>query len=116
MFGIFHDAGYQGLYGGLRSKEVKAKKGIDLRDDLLDCIGPTELAANEFRATQAEEKIRRNEIKGERRAIDTHYGVGLEVRKTIQKIGGTMPEQLPAAPSIKKLKRSQASLESSDEG
>ena len=104
MFGIFHDAGYKGLYGGLGSKDIKRKKGIGEKDDLLDCIGPVELAANEFRATQAEDKLRRQNIKGETNAINTHYGVGVEVRKTIQKIGGTMPENLPAAPSIKKLK------------
>ena len=59
MFGIFHDAGYKGLYGGLGSKDIKRKKGIGEKDDLLDCIGPVELAANEFRATQAEDKLRR---------------------------------------------------------
>lgn len=104
MFGIFHDAGYKGLYGGLGSKEIKRKKRIGEKDDLLDCIGPVELAANEFRATQAEDKLRTQKIKGETNAIDTHFKVGVEVRKTIQKIGGTMPENLPAAPSIKKIK------------
>jgi DNA-damage-inducible protein D len=104
MFGVFHDAGYTGLYGGLGSKDIKRKKGIGEKDDLLDCIGPVELAANEFRATQAEDKLRTQRIKGETNAINTHYKVGVEVRKTIRKIGGTMPENLPAAPSIKKLK------------
>jgi DNA-damage-inducible protein D len=104
MFGIFQDAGYKGLYGGLGSKDIKRKKGIGEKDDLLDCIGPVELAANEFRATQTEDKLRSQRIKGEGGAIDTHFRVGLEVRKTIEKIGGTMPEQLPSAPSIKRLK------------
>ncbi len=64
MFGIFHDAGYKGLYGGLGSKSIKKKKGIGDKDDLLDRIGPTELAANEFRATQAEDKLRRQGYQG----------------------------------------------------
>ena len=106
MFGVFHDAGYKGLYGGLGSKAIRQKKGIGAKDDLLDCIGPTELAANEFRATQAEEKLRREGVRGERPAIDTHHAVGVAVRNTIKKIGGTMPEDLPPAPSIKKVKAS----------
>lgn len=105
MFGIFHDEGYKGLYAGLGVKAIKARKGISDRDDLLDCIGPTELAANEFRVTQAEEKIRTQGIKGETNAIRTHRAVGEEVRKTIKKIGGTMPENLPAASSIKRIKK-----------
>jgi DNA-damage-inducible protein D len=105
MFGVFHDEGYKGLYAGLGVKAIKARKGIQEKDDLLDCIGPTELAANEFRVTQAEDKLRTKGIKGETSAIRTHREVGIEVRKTIQKIGGTMPENLPAAPSIKKLKK-----------
>lgn len=104
MFGIFHDEGYKGLYGGLGVKAIKTRKGIGEKDDLLDCIGPTELAANEFRVTQAEDKLRTKGIKGEANAIRTHHEVGAEVRRTIQKIGGTMPENLPPAPSIKKLK------------
>jgi DNA-damage-inducible protein D len=105
MFGVFHDEGYKGLYAGLGVKAIKARKGIQEKDDLLDCIGPTELAANEFRVTQAEDKLRTKGIRGETNAIRTHREVGIEVRKTIQKIGGTMPENLPAAPSIKKLKK-----------
>lgn len=102
-FGIFHDAGYKGLYGGLGAQAIKTKKGISAKEDLLDCIGRAELAANEFRITQTEEKLRREQIKGEQRAIDTHHAVGKKVRETIKEIGGTMPELLPAAPSIKKL-------------
>lgn len=103
-FGIFHDAGYKGLYGGIGVKAIKIKKGIGDKDELLDCIGPTELAANEFCVTQAEEKLNREGIKGEQQAIQMHHSVGAAVRKTIEKIGGTMPENLPKAPSIKRLK------------
>jgi len=104
MFGLFHDAGYKGLYGGIGAKDIRRMKGIGENDDLLDCINPTELAANEFRVTQAEDKLRTQQIKGETKAIQTHYQVGVEVRNTIKKIGGTMPERLPAAPSIKRIK------------
>jgi DNA-damage-inducible protein D len=103
MFGVFQDAGYKGLYGGLGYREIKKKKGVDDKEDLLDCIGRAELAANEFRITQAEEKLRIDKVKGEQAAIETHKAVGRKVRKAIEDIGGTMPELLPSAPSIKKL-------------
>ncbi|HEX4311641.1 MAG TPA: DNA damage-inducible protein D [Acidobacteriaceae bacterium] len=105
MFGVFHDEGYKGLYAGLGVKAIKIKKKIPEKDDLLDCIGPTELAANEFRATLAEDVLRTKGIREETKAIDTHRAVGVHVRETIKKAGGTMPENLPAAPSIKKLKK-----------
>jgi len=69
----------------------------------LDCITPTELAANEFRVTQTEDKLKRDQIRGEENAINTHRNVGAKVRQTIHDLGGTMPEDLPAQPSIKKL-------------
>jgi DNA-damage-inducible protein D len=103
MFGIFQDAGYKGLYGELGYRAIKAKKGIGEKEDLLDCIGRAELAANEFRITQTEEKLRLDGIKGEQKAINTHHTVGKRVRQAIKDIGGTMPELLPAEPSIKKL-------------
>jgi DNA-damage-inducible protein D len=102
-FGIFHDAGYKGLYNGLGRNEIKQLKQIPANEDLLDCIDRVELAANEFRITQTEQKLRVEKIKGEQKAIDTHYIVGTQVRDAIKTIGGTMPEELPAAPSIKKL-------------
>ena len=108
MFGVFHDAGYKGLYGGLGLAAIKAQKGLGDKDDLLDCIGRAELAANEFRVTQAEERLRITQIKGEQSAIETHNIVGKRVRKAIQDIGGTLPEHLPAEPSIKKLAASKA--------
>ncbi len=121
MFGIFQDAGYKGLYAGLGSRAIKEKKGISDKEDLLDCVGRAELAANEFRITQTEEKLRIEEIKGEQRAIDTHFAVGRRVRQAIKDIGGTMPEHLPAEPSIKKLvtkktKALKSSVEQSNEG
>jgi DNA-damage-inducible protein D len=102
-FGVFHDAGYRGLYG-LSQAEIKAKKGIPDKDKLLDRIGPTELAANFFRVTQAKDKIDRDRINTERDAINTHQQVGATVRRTIKDLGGTPPENLPAAPPIKALK------------
>jgi len=101
-YGLFHDAGYRGLYGfGLQ--DIKARKGISPKDDLLDRAGRTELAANEFRITQAEDKLRREKVKGEKLAVHTHRQVGEAVRATIQQLGGVVPENLPAEPSIKKL-------------
>ena len=101
-FAIFQAAGYQGLYE-MGLGEIKRHKGIGANEDLLDRAGRTELAANEFRITQTEEKLVRDRVNSERQAINTHLEVGQEVRKTIKKLGGTMPEKLPAEPSIKKL-------------
>lgn len=102
-YAVFHDAGYKGLYDGLGQDAIKAKKGIPEDEKLLDCIDETELAANAFRATQAKEKLVREQITGEQRAIDTHRAVGKVVRDTIASLGGTMPEDRKAVPSIKKL-------------
>lgn len=107
-FGIFHDAGYKGLYGELGKPEIQARKGIPAKEDLLDCIGHTELAANYFRITQAQQKITRTGLTTEREAINTHYQVAKEVRETMERISGTKPEDLPAEPSLKKLKPSKA--------
>lgn len=103
-FGIFNDAGYRGLYGGLGLQSIKAMKGLGKSQDLLDHAGRAELAANEFRITQAEQKIVRDNVRGEENAVRTHRSVGEQVRAAIAKLGGTMPESLPAEPSIKKLK------------
>jgi DNA-damage-inducible protein D len=102
-FAVFNDAGYKGLYGGLGVSEIKELKGIPVRENLLDRAGLSELAANMFRITQADDKIRREEIKGQERGIDAHHSVGKEVRDTIRKIGGTMPEKLKPEPPIKTL-------------
>lgn len=108
MFGVFQDAGYKGLYGGRGLRAIKSHKGISDKEDLLDCIGRAELAANEFRATQTEEKLRIDRIKGEQNAIATHEVVGKRVRQAIKDIGGTLPEDMPTEPSIKKLAAAKA--------
>jgi len=109
-YAFFNDAGYVGLYG-MHLAEIKRIKGIDLKEDLLDCAGRAELAANEFRITQTELKLRSEKIKGQKAAEQTHHYVGNEVRQTIKKINGTMPEDLPPAPSIKRLRKPQAPKE-----
>lgn len=94
-FAIFQDHGYKGLYGGMGHKEIHAAKGLKKRQKILDHMGSTELAANLFRATQTEEKLRRDQVQGKAQANKTHYDVGRKVRQTIQELGGTMPEKLP---------------------
>ena len=102
-YAIFQNHGYMGLYGGIDAKGIHKKKGLKKSENILDHMGSTELAANLFRATQTEDKLRRENIKGKQKANQTHFEVGKKVRKTIQELGGTMPENLPAAGSIKKL-------------
>lgn len=107
-FAIFQNMGYQGLYGGLGKREIAQKKGLKPTDDILDHMGSTELAANLFRATQTDEKLRRENIKGKAAANMTHYNVGRKVRQTIEDLGGTMPEDLPTPEkSIKQIEREQ---------
>lgn len=103
-FGLFQDEGYRGLYD-MRLAEIRAVKGLLPDDDLLDHAGRTELAANEFRITQATDKLARESVRGEHAAMQCHFDVAREVRDTIGRIGGTMPESLPAEPNIKKLVR-----------
>lgn len=102
-YAIFQNHGYLGLYGGLDAKGIHRRKGLKPNENILDHMGSTELAANLFRATQTEEKLRREQIKGKTKANQAHYEVGKKVRKTIEEIGGTMPENLPVADSIRKL-------------
>lgn len=102
-YAIFQNHGYQGLYGGMTAQDIHRRKSLGKSQQILDHMGSTELAANLFRATQAEEKLRRDRVKGKARANQTHYEVGKKVRKTIEELGGTMPEHLPVADSIKKL-------------
>lgn len=102
-YAIFQNHGYMGLYGGLDAKGIHERKGLKKSENILDHMGSTELAANLFRATQTEEKLKRENTKGKQKANQTHFEVGKKVRKTIQEIGGTMPENLPVADSIKKL-------------
>lgn len=94
-YAIFQDHGYKGLYGGLGNKEIHARKGLKKSQKILDHMGSTELAANLFRATQAEEKLRRDGVRGKQKANQTHFEVGHKVRQTIDELGGTMPENLP---------------------
>jgi DNA-damage-inducible protein D len=101
-YDIFHNAGYTGLYGMGLSK-IKAEKGIPQNEDLLDRSGRAELAANEFRLTQTEEKLKKEPTRSGYRATQIHHDVGRKVRQTIKDIGGTMPEKLPAEPSIKRI-------------
>ena len=102
-YAIFQNEGYKGLYGGLGAQGIHKRKGLKKGQKILDHMGSTELAANLFRATQTEEKLRRENIKGKTKANQTHYEVGKKVRQTIQELGGTMPEDLPVADSIKSL-------------
>lgn len=102
-YAIFQNHGYQGLYGGMTAQDIQLHKGLKKSQQILDHMGSTELAANLFRATQAEEKLRRDKVKGKAQANRTHYEVGKKVRKTIEELGGTMPENLPAAASIKRI-------------
>jgi len=104
-YAIFQNHGYMGLYGGLGAKQIHAAKGLKKSQQILDHMGSTELAANLFRATQTEEKLRKDKIKGKEKANKTHFEIGKKVRKTIEEIGGTMPEDLPVADSVKKLEK-----------
>jgi DNA-damage-inducible protein D len=104
-YAIFQNHGYKGLYSGLDAKDIHKRKGLKKSESILDHMGSTELAANLFRATQTEEKLRRDNIKGKQKANQTHYEIGQKVRKTIEEIGGTLPENLPAADSNKKLEK-----------
>ncbi|MDR2244580.1 MAG: DNA damage-inducible protein D [Burkholderiales bacterium] len=98
-YAVFQDHGYKGLYGGLGAKDIHAHKGLKKSQKILDHMGSTELAANLFRATQTEEKLRRDSVRGKTQANRTHFDVGRKVRQTIKELGGTMPEKLPAPDS-----------------
>lgn len=110
-YAVFQNKGYQGLYGGLGMRDIHARKGLKPNEKILDHMGSTELAANLFRATQTDEKLRRENIQGKDAANETHYQVGRKVRQTIAELGGTMPEDLPAPEkSIKQIQREQKKL------
>lgn len=110
-YAVFQNKGYQGLYGGLGVKEIHARKGLKKSQRILDHMGSTELAANLFRATQTDEKLRREHIRGKENANQTHYKVGAKVRQTIKELGGTMPEDLPTPEkSIRQIEREQKKL------
>jgi DNA-damage-inducible protein D len=105
MFGIFHDAGYKGLYGGLGNEAIKQRKGIPKKEQLMDRMDTTELAANQFRMTQTLDKLARDRVNSQRQAIRTHEEVGNEVREAIKRIGGVMPEKIPPAEHISKVEK-----------
>lgn len=105
MFGVFHDAGYKGLYGGLGGEAIKKRKGIPEKEQLLDRMNATELAANQFRMTQTRDKLARDNINNQQRAIQAHEQVGKEVRAAIERIGGTLPERIPPAEHIKEVEK-----------
>jgi DNA-damage-inducible protein D len=102
-YATFQNHGYMGLYGGLKMDDIHRRKGLEKSQKILDHMGSTELAANLFRATQAEEKLRRDPVRGKDAANRTHHEVGAKVRQTIRELGGTMPEALPVAKNIKKI-------------
>ncbi len=101
MFGAFHDAGYKGLYGGMGAGDIKAHKGISRKENLMDRMDATELAANQFRMTQTREKLAKQGTKRQEGAIQTHNEVGKEVRAAIKRIGGKLPEDILPADPIK---------------
>ena len=105
-FDKFHNAAYKGLYNGEIANDIAKRKGLRYREEILDNMGSEELAANLFRITQTESKLKKDNVCGEGNAIDTHYEVGKEVRNTIERLGGTMPEDLPTPDkSLKELEK-----------
>ncbi len=105
MFGVFHDAGYKGLYGGLGNGAIKTRKQIPAKEQLMDRMNATELAANQFRMTQTRDKLARDGVRNQAQAIQTHEKVGKEVRDAIKRIGGTLPESIPPAEHIKEVEK-----------
>lgn len=103
-YAIFQNSGYKGLYGGLNMRDIQDRKNLKKSQQILDHMGSEELAANLFRATQTEAKIKRENIQGQGNANLTHYHVGQKVRNTIENLGGTMPENLPTPDGIGKAK------------
>ena len=107
-FAIFQNAGYMGLYGGLDVDNIHTKKGLEVGQKILDYMGSTELIANLFRISQTEEKLRKDEVDNAKTATSVHYSVGREVRTAIEKIGGTVPEDLPTPEkSIQQIEKEQ---------
>lgn len=102
-YAIFQNHGYMGLYGGMDAKAIHERKQLKKSQHILDHMGSSELAANLFRTTQTDDKLRRENITGKQKANKTHFEVGQKVRQTIQELGGTMPEELPSAESIRRV-------------
>ena len=105
-FDKFHNSGYKGLYNGDTADDIAKRKGLRYREDILDNMGSEELAANLFRITQTESKLKRDNISTEKEANKTHYNIGKNIREVIAKNGGTMPENLPTPEkSLKQLEK-----------
>ena len=105
-FDKFHNAGYRGLYNGESADDIAKRKGLRYREDILDNMGSEELAANLFRISQTESKLKRDNVTGEKAANETHYNIGKNIREVIAKNGGTMPENLPTPKkSLKELEK-----------
>lgn len=105
-FNKFHNSGYKGLYGGETADDIAKRKGLRYREEILDNMGSEELAANLFRITQTESKLKKDNIDTEKLANDTHYNIGKNIREVIAKNGGTMPEDLPTPEkSLKELEK-----------
>ena len=110
-FDKFHNAGYKGLYNGETANDIAKRKGLRYREDILDNMGSEELAANLFRITQTDAKLKKDNITGEGNANEVHYNVGKKVRNAITDIGGTMPEDLPTPDkSLKELEKENKDL------
>ena len=107
-YATFQNSGYMGLYGGLRVEDIHSKKGLKRTDKILDFMGSTEMIANLFRISQTEEKLKKDNASSADEANEIHFIVGKEVRGTIERVGGTMPEDLPVpAKSISKVEKEQ---------
>ena len=105
-FDKFHNAGYRGLYNGESADDIAKRKGLRYREDILDNMGSEELAANLFRISQTESKLKRDNVTSEKDANETHYNIGKNIREVIAKNGGTMPEDLPTPKkSLKELEK-----------
>ena len=105
-FDKFHNSGYKGLYHGETADDIAKRKGLRYREDILDNMGSEELAANLFRITQTESRLKNDNIFGEKEANKTHYNIGKNIREVIAKNGGTMPENLPTPKkSLKQLEK-----------
>ena len=102
----FHNAGYKGLYNGETADDIAKRKNLRYREDILDNMGSTELAANLFRITQTEDKLIKDKVMGDRKSCEVHYNMGKNIRRFIKQQGGTMPEDLPKpSKSLKELKK-----------
>ena len=111
-FDKFHNSGYKGLYNGETANDIAKRKKLRYREDILDNMGSDELIANLFRISQTEQKLKNENIKLEGKANETHYEVGKEIRNTIKRLGGTMPEDLPTPnKSLKELEKEKKKLE-----